>query len=227
MRKIRVALVLLVGLLPAWRVKNRLLNALGNHIHPSARISPILLLDVGLLEMGEGSDIWLGNRFVGLRHVRLGADVTVMGYNHIWADRGVDTASSPEPELAGLFSLDDHSVVNKGHSLDCTGGFLVGSWSGLGGRHIGVFTHELDPQVGAVVCAPTRVGSNSMVAARTTLAVGSRLPDFCALGIGALLLPGADKTHHLYGGIPAKPLRAVGDWKAMAERTSRRPDIQR
>ncbi|MDQ3455508.1 MAG: hypothetical protein M3513_08630, partial [Actinomycetota bacterium] len=105
MRKIRVALVLLVGLLPAWPVKNRLLNALGHRIHPSARISPILLLDVDVLEMGEGSDIWLGNRFAGLRHVRLGADVTVMGYNHVWAGRGVDIRSSPEPELAGLLSL--------------------------------------------------------------------------------------------------------------------------
>ncbi len=227
MREMRTVLVLLVGLLPAWPVKNRLLNALGHRIHPSARISPILLMHVDLLEMGEGSDIWLGNRFVGVRHVRLGDDVTIMRFNHFWAVSGVDTSGSPHPELAGLLSLDDHVVANKGHSFDCTGGFLVGPWSGLGGRQIAVFTHEYDPQVGAVVCAPTRVGSNSMVAARTTLAVGARLPDFCALGIGAVLLPGAEQTHHLYAGIPAKPLRAVGDWKAMADRTSRRPELQR
>lgn len=226
MGRLRSILCLAVGVLPAWGLKNRLLNALGHRIHPSARIAPILLWDVDVLEIGEGSDIWLCNRLIGLRHVRLGADVTIMRFNHIWADRSVDTSSTPEPDLVGVCFLDDHAVVNKGHGLDCTGGFLVGAWSGLGGRHIAVFTHEFDPRVGAIVCAPTRVGTNSMVAARTTLGVGARLPDYCALGVGAVLLPGAEQSHFLYGGIPAKPLRAVGDWKAMAARSSRRPGVQ-
>lgn len=227
MPAVRNALTLLVGLLPGVGAKTRLLNALGHRLHPSARVAPILLLNVDRLEMGENSDIWSWNRFEGLRAIRIGADVTVMRFNRIWADRTVDASGSPEPELAGVFALGDHTVVNKGHSLDCTGGFLVGSWSGLGGRNIAVFSHEYDPRVAKLVCAPTRVGSNSMVAARTTLAVGATLPDYCALGIGALLQPGATQTHHLYGGNPAKPLREVGEWKAMADRDSRRPGLQR
>ena len=61
MRRVRGLLVLIVGLLPASAIKNRLLNLLGHDIHPTAMISPILIRNVGRITAEEHVRINLGN----------------------------------------------------------------------------------------------------------------------------------------------------------------------
>nr|MBA3524428.1 hypothetical protein [Geodermatophilaceae bacterium] len=211
----RAVLVVLVGVLPASPTKNRLLNALGHRIDPSARIHPVLLWRIGLMEFAPGVTLWSLSRFRGLRRMTLGRDVLIMRFNHIYAEPITADMLVADSDAVGVLSIADKSMLNLNHTIDCTGGFFMGTWSGMGGREVFVSTHEFDPAVGRVTVAPSWLGSNSMVAARTSLSTGAVVPDRCALGMGGVMMPGADTQETLYGGVPARPVRDIADWTVM------------
>lgn len=214
LRKLRVLLGLAVGLLPAARAKNHLLNVLGHDVHPSARIAPVLLIGVRRLRVGQGTKIGYGNVLRGLALAEFGAENLIGARNDIRANPGF-RAVADEPELVGVFRTGDRVFISRRHVFDCSGGVVLGDKSGLAGRDVFVYSHSYDPELDIVTCAPTRIGTNSMVASKTTLAMGATLPDRCILALGAVLLPGATRTDALYGGVPAKPLDIdIRHWKA-------------
>lgn len=226
MANVRAVLVLLIGVLPAWRIKNHLLNALGHRIDASASIHPVLLWRIGRMEFDPGVTLWSMSRFRGLRRMILGRDVLIMRFNHVYAEPVTPDMDVAEPDAVGVFSIADKSVLNLNHTIDCTGGFFMGAWSGMGGREVLVSTHEFDPAVGRVTVAPCRLGSNSMVAARTSLSTGAVVPDRCALGMGGVMMRGAEQTATLYGGVPAAPVRDIADWTVMQDRGDQRPEVR-
>ncbi|MBA2416885.1 MAG: hypothetical protein H0V64_13575 [Geodermatophilaceae bacterium] len=226
LKKVKFLLVLLVGLLPAAPIKNRLLTMLGHQIHPTAKIDPIILYKVLRIEIGARTHIWSGNLFKNLRGIRIGADGTMMRWNRVTAIPSFRRTGGADPETVGILSLGDQVLVTKGHALDCSGGFIMADWSAIAGRETLVYSHSYDPSTHELACAPTRIGVNAFIAARTTVAAGATLPDRSVLAMGGVLMPGATKTDTLYGGVPAKPVRDISDWKMMSDRTVQRPPIQ-
>ncbi len=222
MRKLKVLLVLLVGLLPASRRKNGLLNRLGHQIHPSARIAPILLLRVRRLRVGSGTTIGVWNKLRGLKLAEFGEETQIGPRNDFRASGAVGSVPD-DPDLVGVLKVGSVVFISKRHEIDCTGGVLIGDWAGLAGRNTFIYSHSYDPQRNLNTCGPTRVGPNSMIASKTILAKGATLPEGSILAMGGVLLPGATKTHTMYGGVPAKPLNVdIKDW-AFQHRTSMTP----
>lgn len=222
MRKLKVLVVLLVGLLPASRRKNGLLNRLGHEVHPSAELGPILLLRVRMLRVGAGTTIARGNKLRGLQLAEFGDETQVGPKNDFRASPARGTIAD-DPELKGVLKVGNVVFISKKHEIDCTGGVLIDDWAGLAGRGIFIYSHSYDPQLHASTCGPTRIGRNSMVATKSILAKGSTLPDGCILAMGGVLLPGATKTRTMYGGVPAKPLNVdISDWKCF-QRTRMTP----
>lgn len=222
MRKLKVLLVLVVGLLPASRAKNGLLNRLGHQVHPTAQIAPIILLRVRQLRVGAGTTIGLGNKLRGLRLAEFGQETQVGPRNDIRASPARGTVAD-DPDLIGVLKVGDVVFISKRHEIDCTGGVLIDDWSGLAGRGTFIYSHSYDPQANASTCGPTRIGRNAMVASKTVLAKGSTLPEGSILAMGGVLLPGASKTHTMYGGVPARPLDVdIKDWKFL-QRTAMTP----
>lgn len=212
MKKLKFLLVLLVGLLPASAMKNRLLTMLGHQIHPTAIIDPIVLLKILRIEIGARSHIWSGSIFRNLRGLRIGTDGTMMRWNKVSAIPAFRRTEGADPETVGILSLGDHVLITKGHDLDCSGGVIMESWSAIAGKETLVYSHAYDPSKHVLSCAVTRIEENSFIAARTTLAAGATLPAYSVLAMGAVLMPGATKTKSLYGGVPAKPIRDISDW---------------
>lgn len=226
MRKLKVLLVLAVGLLPASRVKNTLLNRLGHDIAPTARIAPILLLRVRKLRVGPGTLIGFGNKLRGLRMAEFGEETKVGPRNDFRAS-AAHNKESDEPEYVGVLKVGDVVFISKRHEVDCTGGVLIDDWSGLAGRGIFIYSHSYDPRRNVNTCGPTRIGRNAMVASRTILAMGATLPEGSVLAMGAVLMPGASKTHAMYGGVPARAIKEdIGDW-AFQHRTTMAPRVQK
>lgn len=222
MRKLKVLLVLLVGLLPASRRKNGLLNRLGHQIHPSARIAPILLLRVRRLRVGSGTTIGVWNQLRGLRLAEVGEETQIGPRNDFRASGAVGSVPD-DPDLVGVLKIGNVVFISKRHEIDCTGGVVIGDWTGLAGRNTFIYSHSYDPQRNLSTCGPTRVGRNCMIASKTILAKGATLPEGSILAMGGVLLPGATKTHTMYGGVPAKPLNVdIKDW-AFQHRTSMTP----
>ncbi len=213
MRKLKALVVLVVGLLPASRRKNGLLNRLGHQIHPKAHIAPILLLRVRTLRVGKNTTLGFGNVLRGLRLAEFGEDTEVGPRNDFRANR-VNREAADEPDMVGVLRIGDVVFISKKHVIDCSGGVTIGDWSGLAGREVFIYSHSYDPQRDTRLCGPTRIGRNCMVASKTILAMGSSLPDGSILAMGGLLLPGASKPFAMYGGVPAKPLNVdIRDWK--------------
>ncbi len=222
MRKLKVLLVLAVGLLPASRRKNGLLNRLGHEVHPTARIAPIVLLRVRKLRVGSGTTIAFGNKLRGLRLAEIGEE-TQIGPRNDFRASSAQGKLADDPETVGLLRIGKVVFISKRHEIDCSGGVIIDDWSGLAGRGIFIYSHSYDPQRNVNTCGPTRIGPNSMVASKTVLAKGATLPECSILAMGAVLMPGATKTHAMYGGVPAKPLNVdITDWE-FQHRTSMTP----
>jgi len=213
LNKLRFLLVLLVGLLPASTMKNRLLNQLGHQIDPTAIIDPVILFKVLRIEIGARTHLWSGSIFRNLRGLRIGSDCTMMRWNKVSAIPSFRRTEGADPMTVGILSAGDHVLITKGHDLDCSGGVIMENWSAIAGKETLIYSHAYDPSQHVLSCAVTRIGHNSFIAARTTLAAGATLPDYSVLAMGGILMPGATKTKTLYGGVPAKPLRDISDWK--------------
>lgn len=229
MRKVKTLLVLIVGLLPASQSKNRLLTKLGHQIHPTATIDPVILLKIVRIEIGARTHIWSGSIFRNLRGLRIGADCTMMRWNKVSAVPSFRRTEGADPMTVGILSLGDHVLITKGHDLDCSGGVVMESWSAIAGKESLIYSHAYDPSQHVLACAVTRIGYSSFIAARTTMAAGSTLPDYSVLAMGGILMPGATKTKTLYGGVPAKPIRDISDWKLQTvpqEYSGVRPPMQ-
>lgn len=212
-RKLKALVVLAVGLLPASRRKNGLLNRLGHQVHPRAHIAPIVLLRVRKLRVGAGTTIGFGNKLRGLQMAEFGEETQVGPRNDFRASRPRGKISD-EPEFVGVLKVGNVVFISKRHEVDCTGGVLIGDWAGMAGRSTFIYSHSYDPQRDTRLMAPTRIGRSSMVASKTILAMGSTLPDGSILAMGGLLMPGANKPFTMYGGVPAKPLDIdLKDWK--------------
>ncbi len=226
MKRVSFALVLLVGLLPASRVKNELLNRLGHQIHPKAKIDPVLFLKVLRIEIGEGTHVWSGNLFKNLRGLRIGTHGTLMRWNRVTAVPAFRRTQNADPEKVGVLWIGDHVLVTKGHALDCSGGVVMEDWSAIAGRETLVYSHSYDPSVHELTCAVTRIGENSFIAARTTLASGALLPQRSVLAMGSTLMPGKTKENCLYAGMPARAVRDISDWKMQSGRDMQRPPME-
>lgn len=212
LRKLKALSVLLIGILPASATKNRLLSRLGHDIDPTAIIDPVILLKIIRIEIGPRTHVWSGSIFRNLRGLRMGADCTMMRWNHVSAVPTFRRTEGADPMTVGILSLGDHVLITKGHDLDCSGGVFMEDWSAIAGKETLIYSHAYDPSTHVLACATTRIGHNSFIAARTTLAAGATLPDHSVLAMGGILMPGATKTKTLYGGVPAKPIRDISDW---------------
>jgi len=214
MRRLRAILVLMVGLLPASGAKNRLLNALGHDIHPTAVIDPVIILLVGRMHVDSDVRISLGNVFRNLRGVRVGSYTLIGPWNVFWANPKFRKSADADPLYVGIFSIGKSCLVTRRHNLDASGGIVIADWAGLGGRSSTILSHSYDPKRHVMACAVTRIEESSFVAAQCSIAVGATLPERSVLAMGAVLMPGATATQALYAGVPAKVVRPdISDWK--------------
>ena len=212
-RRLRALLLLVVGLLPASPVKNRLFNALGHQIDATARIAPVLLLRLGRMQVGANTRIGPLNVFRGMHRVEIGPDSSIGTANDFRANAKYRRLAD-QPELAGVFRAGRFVFISKRHTFDCSGGVVMGDRSAIGGRQVFVYSHSYDPREDLLMCEPTRIGFNAMVASKTTLAMGATLPDRSILAMGATLLPGATRPDTMYAGLPARPLDIdISAWK--------------
>ena len=205
----RAWLQLVVGLLPASRLKNLLLtwSSPSFRVDPTARISPIVLWRVGELKVGpEAAISWLAV-FRDVRSCRIGTHATIGNGTMI---TGVSQRhSDDDAPHRGSVRLARYAVIANWHRVDCGGGFLLGEWSALAGSGTTILTHSYDIMLAAQHTAPIVVG------------------DFCFIGSGSLLLPGVTLTDRvvvasrgvvtqpleesdtLYAGVPCRAVKKI------------------
>lgn len=197
---------MLVFLLPASSLKNRLLNKLGHQIHPTARIGICWVQAVERFEVAEGVQIGNFNAFRFLKLVQIGKGSRIVMFNWILGGSGFEPGAVDHGNLRTLRMGNDAHIISM-HYLDCGGGLLMGDNAWITGIRSTVLTHAFDPVNGGLILEPVTFEKAAAISTNCTLLPG------VTLGEGALLAAGSTAWTrqqvagaHLHGGVPARRL---------------------
>lgn len=212
---------LLLGLLPASMLKNRLLQLAGRgwQVAPSATIRPCVLWRVGTLVVGADVFVGLGNAFRNMRRVVLADGCELHQLNEFtgsakWADQR-------DPELAGSLVLGEKAAITGRHFFECAGGVSIGRLTVVGGFKSIVITRFIDLETSRQTGAPVRIGEHCMIASATTILPGVTIGDRCVVGAGSVVAKDLLDPDMMYAGNPARPVRSV-EGAAFLRRTEQR-----
>ena len=201
--------MLLSFLLP-WQLRREFLEKqFGFQIHPTARIGLAWILPNRLI-MEEGSSVGTATVCKGIDLLHLKAHAIIGRANWI---TGFPLGQSPHfahqtdrrPEL----TVGEHSAITNRHLLDCTNSVTIGRFTTFAGFHSQIISHSIDLEQNRQSSQPVRVGDYCFIGTNCVLLGGSALPDFCVLGAKSLLNKAFTETYQLYGGVPARPLKAL------------------
>ncbi len=175
-------LTLLVGLMPASRLKNWALNRLGWHVGPGAHVGPGLYLRIGAVHLGVDSRIGPFNVIRGLAALRLGDYSRIGQWNWISASGELVAAGG-----RGTLTIGAHSAITSRHYFDCSGGVAVGSFSTLAGVRSTFITHGIDWRTAEQRTKEIRIGDYCLISSNCAVPPGVTIPDRTVVGMGTVV----------------------------------------
>jgi acetyltransferase-like isoleucine patch superfamily enzyme len=219
-RRIRIAGLLITALLPRplKRAVYRLI--FGYRIHRSVRIG-VCFIDCKKLVIGENSRIGSGTVLWGCGEFSIGSHVAIGPLNLFRGGERIELCdysevlrlnvinAIPENDCTNTphssFQLGWGSVVTAEHRIDFTDSVTIGRHTTLGGRNSSIWTHNRREGL------PVAIGNYCYVGSEIRMAPGSRIPDFCIVGIGSVVTKPICQSYSLIAGVPAKRKRALND----------------
>lgn len=193
---------MLVWLLPPCRIKNHLLNLLGNRIHPTATIWPSLVISCGVFDLAEFTVIMPGNLFRQMNRVELDTCAYIGTLNQFVADRDYWTFES----RAGVLRLGELCGITNRHQLDCSGRIELHPRSAIGGIRSIFESRALDLESNRILLGKIVVGEYSLTASACIVQSGARIPPKSLVALGSVVVSrdeDDDATSGLYAGSAA------------------------
>src|SRR4051794_6487570 len=218
----RTILCALAILLPGSVKRVVLRRLLGWEIGPSAHIGLSLFVGVDDVCLGEGARIGHFNVFRNLRRLELGERSAIGQWNWISASTLLlDKSTDPQH---GSLVLGRETAITARHYIDCSGGVVVGSFSVVAGVRSTILTHQIDFGGSLSVSLPVTIGDYCFVGSNNRITPGSALSDLCVTAMGAVVVGALEQRGTLYAGVPAKPVKRLGE-AAFFERSQGPVDI--
>lgn len=203
--RVRTLVLVALGLLPASRIKNRVMSIIpGIDVHPRARIAPGIVFNVRRFSVGPGASIGLGNIFRGLEAVQMGTLARIGSWNWITAAPMFSPYDSAAGE--GSLILGNSTAVTSRHYLDCTGGLSFGDLTTIAGVRSTWFTHRIDLLKSVQFSRRTQVGKACFVASGVQVGPGVEVPDNSVIAMGSVVTKSLADAGRLYGGVPVRDL---------------------
>jgi serine acetyltransferase len=211
MRKI----LLFVSMFLPWPARRALLQKqFGYVIHPTARIGLAWVAPTRLImEEGTCIDHLTVCKNIDLLHLkaysRIGRGNWITGF-----PLGPSPHFAEETDRQPQLIVGEHSAITHRHTIDCTATVTIGRFSTFAGFGSQLLTHSVDIERSRQTSATVRIGDYCFVGTDAVVLGGSALPDYCVLAAKSLLNKSFTETHHLYGGVPAQPIKPLpADWK--------------
>lgn len=155
--------------------------------------------DIDRLELGEAASIgnltWITGFPSGTR-----------GHFEHQTDR--------KPELV----LGAHAAITNRHLVDCTASIHIGAFATFAGFASQLLTHSINLETSRQEAYPITIGDYCFVGTNCVLLGGSALPACSVLGAKSLLNRAYSDRFYLYGGVPAKPIKALPETMAYFQR---------
>ena len=156
-----------------------------------ARIGSLTVCkDIDLLELGESASV--GN----LTWITGFPSGTTGHFEHQFDRR---------PELL----LGAHSAITNRHLIDCTERIRIGAFTTVAGFASQLLTHSINLETNRQEASPITIGTYCFLGTNCVLLGGSVLPDYSVLAAKSLLNKEYQESCYLYGGVPAKPIKAL------------------
>lgn len=196
---LRTFLIMIVGLLPASRIKNSLLNRAGFRIERNCSIGVSLIISTRNLRLDRGARVNNFNVFRDLQEVSLGSSSVIGSWNWFSAAKEFDQRA-----IRATLMVGQESAITSRHYFDCSGGVEVGSFSTIAGKGSTVLSHGIEFDRNVQTALPVRVGDYCFVSTGCTLLKGTVLPPRSVLAAGAVLTS-RDRVARsgLWAGVPA------------------------
>ena len=232
--KFKLLVLACVALLPSFLKRPCYRFFFGYRVGKRVRIG-LSILEVGVCEIGDDSQIGHLNVVIGVKKLTLGDHVRIGHLNIIRGGDEVNLArysellrlneinSIREPEVVNpvdpRFSLGAGSIVTTGHKIDFTDRVDIGRRAIIGGRNSSVWTHNRQRTL------PVSIGDFAYVGSDVRVAPGACIPSRCIIGIGAVITGKIEAEGWLIAGVPAKPIKELSaDDRFLIERKTR-PDL--
>jgi acetyltransferase-like isoleucine patch superfamily enzyme len=233
-RRVRLAGLGLVGLLPNALKKLLYRVVFGYRIDPGVRIG-LVILDAEQVHLGEGTRIGHLNAIVRVGRFETGRLARIGNLNVIRGGECVSLGDFAEVmRLNVLNAIPDHdcttepvsvlelapgAVVVSGHRIDFTDRVRLGKNVIVGGRNSSLWTHNRQET------APITIGDFCYLGSEVRLAPGAKLPEECILGLGSVLAGEITEPRSLVGGVPAKVIRPLDERDLARIRRKTRADM--
>jgi len=127
---------------------------------------------------------------------------------------GHETARRPE------LVMGPQSFITNRHYIDCTERIHIGAFGTVAGFASQLLTHSVNLEKCRQESAPIIIDAYCFVSTNCVLLGGSALPDYSVLAAKSLLNREFTDSYFLYGGVPAKPIKAMPDTTEYFRRTS-------
>jgi hypothetical protein len=114
-----------------------------------------------------------------------------------------------QPDRRPELILGRQSAITNRHLIDCTASVRIGAFTTFAGFAGQLLTHSINIQTNRQEAYPISIGEYCFVGTNCVLLGGSSLPNYSVLGAKSLLNRAYAETHFLYGGVPAKPIKAL------------------
>ena len=209
----RLRTVTLIGavVLP-WPVKKLVYRWIfGWTIEQGASIG-LAIITARRVHLGRGARVGHFTVVRDLPQLCLGTNAAIGQWN--WITCGdmfmSGAATIPPPKEQGLF-MGPNAAITSRHYIDCPGGVFVGDYAVVAGVRSSLITHYVDFETSTMVCKPIRIGTYSYIGSDVKLTPGAMVPDFSVVGMGAVVTGVLTEERTLFAGVPARPIRPIGD----------------
>jgi acetyltransferase-like isoleucine patch superfamily enzyme len=232
--KFRLLLLACIAPLPSFIKRPCYRLFFGYQIGRRVRVG-LSIIDAGACQIDDDSRIGHLNVIIGVANLKLGDHVKIGHLNIIRGGQEVtlgryselmrmnEINSIPEPDAVNpvdpKFSLGNGSIITTGHKIDFTDRVEIGRRTIIGGRNSSIWTHNRQRT------QPIKIGELAYVGSEIRMAPGSALPSRCVVGIGAVVTKKIDAEGFLIAGVPAKPIKELGEEDQFLIERKTRPDL--
>jgi acetyltransferase-like isoleucine patch superfamily enzyme len=210
MRALRICVLAVVAVLPS-SIKLILFRKLFHYkIGENVSIG-LSLIDARKVEIEDGARIGHFNVVRNLPNLIIDNRASIGQWNWITCgDFFTSGVSEIEPpDVQGLF-LGAHAALTSRHYVDCAGGVFIGAFTTVAGVRSAILTHQINFE-GRQECKAVTIGDYCYIGSNARFVPGASVGDRCVVGMGALVAGALPENDTLYVGVPARPVRDVGD----------------
>jgi acetyltransferase-like isoleucine patch superfamily enzyme len=206
LKKLKIALAFLIGLLPLNVLRVNGYRLLGYQIQNSRiGFGTVIAVDEAVI---ESSRIGPFNLFAGpvKIHVHRGASIGnrnefICGY---WTLR----QEYKDAQYARRLEVCENALITSRHYFDLSGALVLGERSWIAGIDSQFWTHGA-----GVKERDISIGADCYIGSAVRFSPGSSIGDHVIVAMGSVVSGPIPETNALVGGVPAKVLKSDYDWK--------------